>query len=280
MLRIIPLSALLITAAAVRGQSGADKDKKPAPAVVESKITIVLPARSGLYEDTHVKVNGNKIDADSDKPMHKIAIEKGKQAKFTIEVDIQPNNYTRLFRTREITIRAGNDAEVDFTGKDPTERILARWVPTPDDIVDEMCKLAKIGNDDVVYDLGCGDAVQLIRAVKIFGAKRGVGTDIDDWLVEKSKEKIKRAGLEKKIEIRKGDVLDIKEVSEANVVLLYMSDEIGERLGPMLKKTMKPGSRVVSYCFGLGDWMPDRTVILKGADGDFHRLHLWTIAEK
>lgn len=248
---------------------------------VESKITIVLPARSGLYEDTVVKVNGKKIDVSDDAPVFKAAIEKGKEEKFTIVADIQPNNYTHLFRTREVTLKAGDSVKVDMTIKDKkTDKITVRWVPTPDDIIDEMCKLGKCTKDDVVYDLGCGDSVMLIRPIQKFGAKRGVGIDIDQEMVDKSLKKIKAAGLEKKIEVRKGDILDVKDMSDASLVLLYIGDDLGERLGPVLQKTMKPGARIVSHRFSLGDWEPTKKITVKGADNDSYDLLLWIVPEK
>ena len=89
---------------------------------------------------------------------------------------IEPNNYTKITRTKEVTIKGGDTLKVDMTIKDKkTDKIVVRWVPTPDDIVDEMCKLGKIKKEDVVYDLGCGDAVMLIRPFQKFGAKKGVG---------------------------------------------------------------------------------------------------------
>ena len=144
-----------------------------------------------------------------------------KTYKVFVEAVVQPNNYTHIYRKREVTLKAGENLKVDLTVKDlKTDKIKARWYPTPNDIVDEMAKLAKITKDDVVYDLGCGDAVMLIRPLQKYGAKRGVGIDIDPKMVGIAKEKVKEAKLEKKIEIREGDILNVKDMSEATVVLL------------------------------------------------------------
>src|SRR6185312_11986556 len=135
---------------------------------------------------------------------------------------------------------AGEDAKVDLRQKDPkTDKIAVRWVPTPDDIVDKMCEIAKVGKNDVVYDLGCGDAVMLIRPIVKFGAKRGVGIDIDPKMIDKAKEKAKEAKVEDKVELRVGDILNVKDMPDATLVLLYIGDDLGERVGPVLKKSLK-----------------------------------------
>src|SRR5207247_707521 len=121
---------------------------------------------------------------------------------------------------------------VDLAKADPKnpDDIVVRYVPTPDDVVAEMCKMAKVGKDDVVYDLGCGDARMVITAVKKFGAKRGIGVERDPKMVKESKANVKKAGVEQMVEIREGDVLKIKDLSDATVVLLYMGEDINLRL--------------------------------------------------
>ena len=168
---------------------------------------------------------------------------------------------------------------IDFRQKSDTEKddIVVRFVPTPGDFVDAMCKMAKVGKDDVVYDLGCGDGRMVITAVKKFGAKRGVGVDLDPALVKKSKEDAEKAGVADKVEFRVGDVLKIKDLSSATVVMLYMGDDVNLRLRPILQKTLRPGARIVSHRFGMGDWEPDRTDTFDGEDGDEYTLLLWTI---
>jgi cyclopropane fatty-acyl-phospholipid synthase-like methyltransferase len=132
----------------------------------------------------------------------------------------------------------------------------------------------------VVYDLGCGDGRMVIAAVKKGGAKRGVGIDIDPQRVAESKANAKQAGVEDKVEFREGDVLKIPDLSDANVVLLYMGEDLNRQLKPILQKTLKPGSRIVSHRFTMGpDWKPDRTETIKGKDGDTYLLHLWTIKD-
>jgi uncharacterized protein (TIGR03000 family) len=151
------------------------------------------------------------------------------------------------------------------------------YVPTPQSVVDAMLKFADVKEGDVVYDLGCGDGRIVVTAVKSFKAKRGVGIDIDPVRVKESKQNAKDAKVEDKVEIREGDVLKIKDVSEANVVTLYLFPEVNERLAPMLKKTLKPGARIVSHDFRIGDWKPEKQIDVKDAGGEMHTLFLWTI---
>jgi uncharacterized protein (TIGR03000 family) len=244
-----------------------------------STITVTVPEAG--YAETVVKVNGKEIEGKGTTRVYTASVTKGKEFKYKVEALIEPNNYTKITRYREITLAAGDDAKVDLTVKDPkTDKIVVRWVPTPDDIVDEMCKLGKISKDDIVYDLGCGDAVMLIRPIQKFGAKRGVGIDIDPKMIVKAKEKVKEAKLEHKIEVRVGDILNVKDMSDATLVLLYIGDDLGERVGPVLQKTLKPGARIVSHRFKLGDWEPTKDIKVKGQDGDEYHLLLWVVGEK
>ena len=211
-------------------------------------------------------------------------LEVGKEYKFKIEALVVPNNYTKITRPREVTVKAGDEIKLDLTTEDKKlDKIVVRWVPTPDDIVDEMAKIAKIGKDDIVFDPGCGDAVMLIRPVKALGAKKGIGIDIDPKMVAAAKEKAKAEGVADKIIITEGDILNEKDMAvcaEASVVLIYIGDDLGARMSPVLQKLLKPGTRVVSHRFKLGDWKPDQTVTVKGKDGDNYVLHYWVVKEK
>ena len=203
----------------------------------------------------------------------------GKTYRYTLVASWQPNNYETFTLTRIVKVEAGKKIEVDLRKVDPAQgdKLVIRYVPTPPDIVDAMMKLAKVGKDDVVYDLGCGDGRLVVAAVKKFKAKRGVGVDLDPERVKESKANVKRAGVEDKVEIRMGDVLKVKDLADATVVMLYMSDDLNLLLRPILQKQLKPGTRIVSHRFTMGDWKPDETKTIAGEDGDTYDIHLWTI---
>ncbi len=249
-----------------------------------ASIKIVLPDRN--FNPPELKVDGTKIKTVNvpDTVLKTPPLEAGKTYEYRVEVLLQPNNYTKITRFRDITFKAGEEVTVDLRVRDDkTDKIVVRWVPTPEDIVDTMCEMAKVGKNDVIYDPGCGDAVMLIRPIKKLGAKKGIGIDIDPKMVEMAKEKVKEAGLADKIEIRKGDILDekaMKDVVDSTVVLLYIGDDLGRRISPVLQNNLKPGTRIVSHRFMLGDWKPEKSITVKGADGDEYELHLWTVKEK
>ena len=147
------------------------------------------------------------------------------------------------------------------------------YVPTPDDIAQEMVKLAGVTGNDVVFEPGCGDARITIAAVKA-GARRGVGIDIDTESVAESQARVKETGLADKIDIRLGDALDIPDLSDANVVLLYMGDHFNLLIRPHLLRQLKVGARIVSHRFKIGDWPPDRTITVSSVEGGDDELDL------
>lgn len=227
-----------------------------------------------------VRVNGKEIPRESSKTREFAApaLALGK-AEYEVTVTWATNNYTRFFRTRKVFPKPGGTVEVDLREEDKKnpDHIVIRWVATPDDVVKRMCKLGDVGKDDVVFDLGCGDGVMVLTAVGEFKAKRGVGIDLDPERVKESKESATKQKLTDKVEFREGDVLKIKDLSDASVVLLYMGDDVNLRLRPILQKTLKPGARVVSHRFAMGDWKPDKSETFDGEDGGEYTIHLWTI---
>ena len=247
--------------------------------------TITIKAPESTFKDTVVKVDGVEVKGkDGAWTFTTPALEAGKEYTFKVEALIEPNNYTKITRPRTVTVKAGDEAKLDLTTEDKKlDKIVVRWVPTPDDIVDEMAKLAKIGKDDIIFDPGCGDAVMLIRPVKKLGAKKGIGIEIDPKMVKVAQDKAKTEGVAEKVVITEGDILNEKDMAvcaEATVVLIYIGDDLGARMAPVLQKLLKPGTRVVSHRFKLGDWAPDKSVTVKGADGDDYTLHYWVVKEK
>jgi len=249
---------------------------QPAAAQKTTRLKVLIP-----QADATVKIDGKEVKGDgTERVVPAPDLKKGKDA-YLVAVTWEPNNYTKI--TRKRTVKAGEgEVTVDLRDKNNEfkDDIVVRYVPTPDDIVAAMCKLGKVTKNDIVYDLGCGDGRMVIMAVKDFGAKRGVGVDIDPERVKDSKENAVKAGVQDKVEFRKGDVLKIDDLSDATVVLLYMGEDINKRLAPILQKTLKPGARVVSHRFTMGDlWTPAKTERVTGKNGGEYTLLLWVVGE-
>jgi uncharacterized protein (TIGR03000 family) len=232
-------------------------------------------------EDATISIDQKTIDgAGTERRIKVAAPPKGKDF-YTVTAIWEPNNYTKFTRTRKVPADSKGDVVVvDMTKAYDTEKIKIRYVPTPDDVVAKMCQLAKVTKKDTVFDLGCGDGRIVIQAVEKFGAKRGVGIDLDPLRIKESKANARAQRVENKVTFRVGDVLDIKDLSDADVVMLYMGDDINIRLRPILQKTLKPGSRIVSHRFLMGDWKPARTEAFTGEDGDEYEVHLWVVGER
>ena len=148
------------------------------------------------------------------------------------------------------------------------------YVPTLPEIVDEMLRLANVGKNDVVYDLGCGDGRLVIAAVKKFGAKRGVGVDIDPQRIKESNENAQAAGVQNRVKFVEQDLFKTN-IREATVVTLYLLPEINLRLRPKLLAELRPGTRVVSNSFDMGDWKYEKIAFV----GE-QPIYFWTIPAK
>jgi SAM-dependent methyltransferase len=150
---------------------------------------------------------------------------------------------------------------------------LAPYVPTPQDVVDRMLSLAGVTANDVVYDLGCGDGRIVITAAKKFGA-RGVGVDFDPERIKESEANAKAAGVESLVSFRQQDAMTV-DVSQASVVTLYLLSSSNAKLRPILTRQLRPGARIVSHAFGMGDWKPEKTDVFTDAGGTQRTLYRW-----
>jgi len=137
-----------------------------------------------------------------------------------------------------------------------------------------MLALAKVGPSDIVYDLGCGDGRIVIAAARLHGT-RGVGIDIDPARISDANENARREGLTGLVSFRAEDAL-ATDVSEATVVTLYMLSAINVKLRPGLTRQLRPGARIVSHNFPMGDWEPQRVETFRDAHGTSRTLYLWT----
>lgn len=271
-LRMVVWSVLAVGLAAFGGRAVAQGDKKPDAGGVKSKIKVTLPEADAelLIEDKPTKATGATREFETP------PVEAGKSYEYKFTAKWRPNNYTEITRNKSVVFKGGEDVQVDLTRDDPNDRAKIRFVPTPEDVVAKMVELAEIKKDDFVYEPGCGDARIVTTAVKA-GAKKGLGIDIDPARIAEAKETVKKAGMEGKVEIRQGDALDFKEFPEVTVVMLYMGDEFDAIIRPHLWRNLKPGARVVSHRFTFGDWKPEKSIKVTGADGDEYELHRWVI---
>ena len=149
------------------------------------------------------------------------------------------------------------------------------FVPTWEPVVYEMLELAEVTADDVVYDLGSGDGRIVILAAQKHGA-RGVGIELDPRLVEISRPVAREAQVDRKVTFIEGDLFRA-DISPATVVTLFLSPGINRDLEPKLKRELRPGTRIVSHQFRIGDWRPDT---IRRADADGTDLFLWKIPRR
>jgi len=129
------------------------------------------------------------------------------------------------------------------------------FIASPPEVVRKMLEMAKVGSDDVLYDLGSGDGRILITAVEEFGVKKAVGVEAREDLVKASTEEVRRRGLEGKITIIHGDMHQVP-IGEADVVTLFLTTSANERLRPKLERELKDGARVVSHDYEILGWKP------------------------
>lgn len=150
------------------------------------------------------------------------------------------------------------------------------FVPTPQPVVEAMLQLAGVTKNDVVYDLGCGDGRIVVTAAKKYGA-RGKGIDLDPQRIKESLDNVKKNGVENLVTIERADLFEA-DLSEATVITLYLLPELNLKLRPKLQK-LKPGTRIVSHDFDMGDWKPDKHITVTDENGLEHDVYLWIIRE-
>jgi Methyltransferase domain len=148
------------------------------------------------------------------------------------------------------------------------------YVPTPQELVDVMLGMANIGKDDIVYDLGSGDGRLVITAAKKYGAS-GIGIDIDPERIGEARENAKKAGVEGKVRFLEQDLFK-SDFHDATVVTLYLLEELNLRLRPHIFAQVKPGTRVVSHAFTMGDWEPDAERTIK-KEGENYDAYYWIV---
>lgn len=151
------------------------------------------------------------------------------------------------------------------------------FVPTPPEVVNRMLEIAKVTNKDVLYDLGSGDGRIVITAAQKYGA-RGTGIDINPQLVERSRANAETAGVADKVQFRQQDLFQA-DLSNATVVTLYLLPEVNLKLREKLLRELKPGTRVVSHNYDMGEWKPDRVEQVQSSSRE-HIIYYWVVPEQ
>jgi ribosomal protein L11 methylase PrmA len=159
------------------------------------------------------------------------------------------------------------------TPEAPTRRPDVIYVPTPEEVVEAMLQVANVTKNDIVYDLGCGDGRIPVTAAKKYGA-RGVGIDIDPQRIKEANENVQKNGVGNLVKIVQGDLFE-QNLSEATVVTLYLLPSLNVKLMPKLMKELKPGTRIVSHAFDMGDWKPEKEMDVNG-----RKVYFWTIPKR
>lgn len=148
------------------------------------------------------------------------------------------------------------------------------FVTTPETVVAEMLRMADLKKDDVLYDLGCGDGRIVVTAARDFGT-RGVGIDVNPERIKESTERAREAGVSDRVKFVEEDIF-VADLSEATVVTLYLLPDVNLRLRPKLLSELKPGTRIVSHNYGMGDWKPEKVRQVRSPRGA-HTIFYWVV---
>ncbi|MEH1957789.1 class I SAM-dependent methyltransferase [Nostoc sp.] len=181
-------------------------------------------------------------------------------------------------------LEAGTEPSTDLTAQTetatPTPTTQAQeppgdvpYVPTPQPVVDAMLQVAKVGKNDVLYDLGSGDGRIVNTAAQKYGT-RGIGIDINPERIKEANENAKKAGVTERVKFVQQDLFTT-DFSEATVVTLYLLPEVNAKLRPKLLKELKPGTRIVSHAFDMGNWKPQQMLNVQGKT-----IYYWVVPEQ
>jgi precorrin-6B methylase 2 len=162
------------------------------------------------------------------------------------------------------------NAQTFITGPD----LKAPFFPTPMPVVAEMLRVANVNANDVLYDLGSGDGRIVITAAQHFGA-RGVGIEIDPQLIRDANDNALKAGVADRVRFLRGDIFEA-DIREATIVTLYLLPDVNMMLRPKLLRELRPGTRVVSHNYDMGDWRPEKTITVTLSDGS-HTIYYWVV---
>jgi len=179
-----------------------------------------------------------------------------------------------------LTFQAGAGEKEGGKKKDDPKYSNFTYVPTADEVIEKMFEMGKVNKNDVIFDLGCGDARILYMAAKKFGA-RGVGIDLNPERIKEAMDQSKKYDVGTLVEVRHGDALKVKDIKDATVVVMYMFPEFMDLWFPIAKDKLKPGTRILSHDYSwTKGWDPVKTETVKSASRDNHRVIMWVVPEK
>ncbi|HVF65268.1 MAG TPA: methyltransferase domain-containing protein [Casimicrobiaceae bacterium] len=186
----------------------------------------------------------------------------------------QPSSWVRAIAATALVFFVGTSAcaQTAPPAKAEPRRPDVIFVPTPYEVVEEMFKVANVGPNDVLYDLGSGDGRIPITAAKKFGT-RGLGIDIDPERIKEAHENLKNSGVADKVKFVQGDLFEL-DLTPATVITLYLLPALNLKLRPTILK-LKPGTRIVSHDFDMGDWKPDQTIKV-----GTRTVYYWTVPDR
>jgi len=165
-------------------------------------------------------------------------------------------------------------------GKDDPKYSNFTYVPTADEVIEKMFEMGKVNKNDMIFDLGCGDGRILFMAAKKFGA-HGVGIDLNPERIKEAMDQAKKYDVGTKVEIRFGDALKIKDLSDATVVVMYMFPEFMDLWFPIAQEKLKPGTRILSHDYSwTKGWEAKQTETVKSSHRDNHKVIMWVVPEK
>ena len=185
-----------------------------------------------------------------------------------------PHRVVPALTTALLLLVAVAGAQVPTTEKKALD---VPYVPTHESLVDEMLRMAKVGKNDILFDLGSGDGRIVITAARRFGT-RGIGYDLDPDRVTEARENAKRAGVSDRVRFEEQDIFTAN-ISSATVVTMYLLPDVNLKLRPKLLSELKPGTRIVSHNYDLGDWEPVQRKDMD-VNGVSHTLYLWVVPKR
>ncbi|MBL1177799.1 MAG: class I SAM-dependent methyltransferase [Pantanalinema sp. GBBB05] len=186
--------------------------------------------------------------------------------------NFEPESESAPVASQTDTVSAQAQAVPTPTTEAPTRSPDVVYVPTPTAVVNEMLRLANVQSDDVVYDLGSGDGRIVITAAQERGA-RGIGIDINPQRIREANENAQKAGVTDRVQFRQADLFET-DFRDATVVTLYLLPDLNLKLRPKLLRELKPGTRIVSHAFDMGDWKPEKVVEVEG-----RTVYYWVVPE-